>query len=41
MDLTAIDKYFATRATVRAYTDKEIEVREEETIELVKEAMAG
>lgn len=25
MDLTAIDKYFATRATVRAYTDKEID----------------
>ena len=25
MDLTAIDKYFATRATVRAYTDKEVE----------------
>ena len=25
MDLTAIDTYFATRATVRAYTDKEID----------------
>lgn len=25
MDLNAIDKYFATRATVRAYTDKEID----------------